>query len=149
MSIFIIAVSLLLFLYWFRYTCLLILSAKTSRDYAQQVAAANQLSFIETRKILVEDVESKRLDSLHQLLDRDYRLLTYLLHHGTSHYGSSKSIETRILMIDYRIMQIWYAAVQNLSPAHARSALLEMTSIINHLANAMGERLAVSASVGA
>ena len=32
--------STLLFGYWFRYTCLLILSAKTTRDYAAEAPAA-------------------------------------------------------------------------------------------------------------
>ena len=41
-TILIIVGSMLLFGYWFRYTCLLILSAKTTRDYAGEVAAANR-----------------------------------------------------------------------------------------------------------
>ncbi len=41
--------SVLLFGYWFRYTCLLILSAKTTRDYAADIAAANQLSFLQVQ----------------------------------------------------------------------------------------------------
>ena len=40
-TILIIVGSMLLFGYWFRYTCLLILSAKTTRDYAGEVAAAS------------------------------------------------------------------------------------------------------------
>ena len=54
-SILIIVVSLALFLYWFRYTCVLILSAKTSRDYAAEIASANQLRFLETRTHLMKD----------------------------------------------------------------------------------------------
>lgn len=44
-SILVLTVSLILFLYWFRYTCLLILSAKPAKDYSGQVAQVNQLSF--------------------------------------------------------------------------------------------------------
>ena len=33
-STLIIAVSAVLFLYWFRYTCVLILSTRTTRDYS-------------------------------------------------------------------------------------------------------------------
>ena len=44
--------SVLLLAYWFRYMCLLILSAKTTQDYAGQVATANQLSFLEVQSQL-------------------------------------------------------------------------------------------------
>ncbi len=145
-SFLIIGVSVLLFLYWFRYTCVLILSARTSRDYARQVAAANQLSFLDARRRLSDDSSLASLSDLHRLLERDYRLLTYLLEHGGSGYESGKSIEVRILLIDYWIMRIWYVVIQKLSPARARDALVEMSSIINHLANSMGERLALASS---
>ena len=55
--------SVLLFGYWFRYTCLLILSAKTTRDFAGQVAAANQLGFLEVQAQLRAKL-SDNLDSL-------------------------------------------------------------------------------------
>ena len=44
-SAFFILVSLILLAYWFRYTCVLILSAKPACDYAAQVAVTNRLSF--------------------------------------------------------------------------------------------------------
>jgi hypothetical protein len=34
--------SVLMLGYWFRYSCLLILSAETTRDYAADIATANQ-----------------------------------------------------------------------------------------------------------
>jgi len=110
------------------------------------VAAANQLSFLEARRKLSDDSALHALDDLHRLLSRDYRLLTYLLNHGGAGYQNGKSIETRILQIDYWIMSIWYMLVQRLSPLRARDALLEMSSIINHLANSMGERLTIGVS---
>jgi hypothetical protein len=144
-SIFIITVSLALFVYWFRYTCLLILSAKTGRDYAAQVAAANQLTFIQTRNALNENPNTPLLDQFHHSLDRDYTLLKYLLRNAANHYGSGRSVENAILMLDFRIMSSWYFAVRRLSATRARNALLEMSLIVNHLANSMGERLALSA----
>jgi hypothetical protein len=44
-------------------------------------------------------------------------------------------------MIDFRMMSIWYSITRPLSESHARAALLEMSSIVNHLANSMGEKL--------
>ena len=58
-TIVIMAGSVLLFGYWFRYTCLLILSARTTRDYAGAVATANQLSFLEVQSVLREHVQSR------------------------------------------------------------------------------------------
>ena len=37
-------ISLALLVYWFRYTCLLLLRTKPVRDYSKQVVAANQLA---------------------------------------------------------------------------------------------------------
>ncbi len=144
-SVFIIVVSVALFLYWFRYTCLLILSARTSRDYAKQVAAANQLSFLQASQAL-DDAEESQLARIHHLLDRDYKRLTYLLNYGANSYQSGKTIETRILMIDYWLMWMWCMAMHRLAPDRARGALVEMSSIIRHLANAMGEQLAISST---
>lgn len=141
----IIAVSLTLFVYWFRYTCLLILSAKTSRDYAPQVATANQLNFLDTRERLLDSPGGDALDALHDALRRDYKLLAYLMKYAAGRSQSVHALENRILMLDYHIMVVWYKVVRPISSERARSALLEMTSIVNHLANAMGERLTFSA----
>src|SRR5689334_11081081 len=73
--------SVALFAYWFRYTCLLILSAKTTRDYAASVASANQLAFLQVQSVL-RDRGAEDLDSLRDSLDRDYKVLTYLLKHA-------------------------------------------------------------------
>jgi hypothetical protein len=145
-SIFIIVVSLILFVYWFRYTCLLILSAQSSRNYAPQVASANQLSFLEIRSELMQDTLASPLEKLHSSLNRDYRVLTYLLQHAATYNVNGRSIEERILMLDYQIMRVWYWVTRPLSASLARRALLEQASVVNHLANAMGERVAVSGS---
>lgn len=145
-SILIIGVSLALFLYWFRYTCILILSAKTSRDYATQIASANQLTFQETRDSLMDETAIAPLGKIRQSLDRDYQLLTYLLRHGSSDVSPGRSLENRILMIDFRLMSIWYSLTRRVSNDRARHALLEMSSIVGHLANTMGERISVPTS---
>ena len=130
-------------MYWFKYTCVLILSARTSRDYAAQIASANQLTFRETRDTLLDESQVAPLQNIHRSLDRDYRLLTYLLQHASSDTASGRSLEDCILMIDFRLLSVWYEATRRLSGQQARSALLEMASIVGHLANTMGERVAV------
>lgn len=143
-SIFIIIVSLALFAYWFRYTCLLVLNTKAVRDYASTVAKANQLGFLDVRVRLSQDAGSESFDSFDRSLTRDYRLLTYLLRHATSDTEEGQSIDRWILMLDYSMMKVWYAVARHFSPAQSREALLEMASIVHRLANLMGERMSVS-----
>src|SRR5271169_728228 len=66
--------SLLLFLFWFRYVCLLVLNARPARDYAIAAAAANQLSFPDVQAIL-QNRAAADLEELRHLLDRDFALL--------------------------------------------------------------------------
>ncbi|PYT17989.1 MAG: hypothetical protein DMG59_05615 [Acidobacteria bacterium] len=136
--------SALLFGYWFRYTCLLILTAKTARDYAWEVAEANHLCFPKVQSKLRERPISN-LDRLRDCLDRDYIIVIYLLGHTTSSYGEGV-LEKMMLAIDYRMMGAWYRVSRWFSPKAARDALEEMTLVVAHFANAMGERAATSAA---
>jgi hypothetical protein len=136
--------SVLLFGYWFRYTCLLILSAKTTRDYASEVAMANQLSFLEVQTRLREQGTAD-LNELHASLDRDYALLSYLIHH-TNGANAEFRIEDRMLQINYRLMGMWCKMSRRFSAEAGRQALDEMSMVIAHFANSMGERAAVGAA---
>ncbi|SRR5712691_1799082 len=131
--------SALLFGYWFRYTSLLILSAKTTRDYAGAVAMANQLSFLAVQSQLREQVPVE-LDALHKALDRDYAIVTCLLKHASSTSAVEDALEKRMLEIDYRLMRAWYRVSRSFSTEAARSALEEMSQVVAHFANAMGEQ---------
>ena len=77
-------------------------------------------------------------------LDRDYRLLAYLLEHAATYNVNGRSVEERLLVVDYQLMKIWYRMTHSVSKPLARKALLEMASIVNHFANTMGERVAVA-----
>ncbi len=136
-TIVITASSVLLFGYWFRYTCLLILSAKTTRDYAGDVAAANQLGFLQVQADLRND--SAGLDRLRDALDRDYAVVMRLATQGSG-------IEKRMLGVDYRLMRAWFGISHRFSAAAARRALQEMSEVVAHFANAMGEQAANSAA---
>jgi hypothetical protein len=140
-TILIIVGSMLLFGYWFRYTCLLILSAKTTRDYAGEVATANQMSFLEVQALLRE-AGPVELDTLNASLDRDYALITNLI----ANAGENESrMEDRMLQMNYRFARTLFKTVGRFSPDVARHALDEMSVVISHFANAMGERAAVGA----
>lgn len=141
-TIFIIGVSLTLFVYWFRYTCLLIVSAKTTRDYAGEIATANQLSFLTVREQLRSSADLASLERLIGMLDRDYAVVTYLLEHASEAKFSGDSLEQQMLRINYRVMRVWYRISRSFSLAQARQALDEMSLVVAHFANTMGERAA-------
>ena len=145
-SVLILVFSVVLFLYWFRYTCLLILSTKTATDYAGQVARANQMRFLEVQESLREELRAEALDALKQSLDRDFRLITYLVRHG-SQLENGNPMEDRLLQINYSVMRAWYALTRNYASSAAQSALREMSDIVGHFANAMGERAAAAGQI--
>ena len=130
--------------YWFRYTCLLIVSAKTAQDYAGEVAAANQLSFLNVQSCLNQSAGID-LVGLHGALERDYALLTYLLKNAESKMEES-SIETRMLSAHYRVMNAWYRVSRTFSAEAGRQALEDMAMVVAHLANVMGERNACASA---
>jgi len=137
-TVIITASSVLLFGYWFRYTCLLILSAKTARDFAGQVAAANQLGFLEVQAQL--RAASVNLDSLLSTRDRDYAVLSSMLKQVRGSSVEESSLETTMLSLNYRVMRAWYRVSGVFSPAAARKALEEMSMVIAHFANTMGQQ---------
>ena len=145
-NILIIAVSVLLLFYWFRYTCLLLLRTKPVRDYSKQVAVANQLTFFEVRGSLATGEAGRQFDELEKMLQRDYRLVMYLIRHAANFRTAGSELEQRMLMLDFYIMKMVYRLSKRFSPSQARHPLEEMAHIIAHFANAMGERAAVAAS---
>ena len=94
--------SLFLFAYWFRYTCLLILSTKTARDYAEAIAEAHQLGFLEVQSRL-RTCATANLERLHQSLDRDYAVIRQLLQDASSAQGQT-ALEMRMLHMNYHLM---------------------------------------------
>jgi hypothetical protein len=140
-SVLIIAISTALFVYWFRYTCVLILNTRTSKDYTVEVASANQLSFLDVQTALHEE-SSSGLDRLQVALDRDYRVVNYLLRHTSELEFGGASLEQHMLRVDFWIMRTCFRVAHRVSEAAARAAVQEMSAIIAHFANAFGERLA-------
>src|SRR5258707_669328 len=103
--------SVLLFGYWFRYTCLLIVSARTTRDYAADIATANQLSFLQVQSHL-RDHQAADLNNLQAALDRDLKVITYLIQHASGEWG----MEERMLQLNYRLMGAWFSVSSRFSP---------------------------------
>src|SRR3989442_13722267 len=108
-SVLILVVSLVLFAYWFRYTCVLLLNARTQEDYAPRIAAANGLSFLEVHGQLQAKPSTVLLDSLHRSLDRAYGILRYLLEPAA---GLTTGLAKRRRPLrDYALLRTWLRMV--------------------------------------
>jgi hypothetical protein len=120
-SILITVVSLVLLTYWFRYSCLLLL-----RSHEQQPS----------------EVQGD-LDPVCRAVERDYRLLIYLCRHAAG--LADQSLEDRILILDFKLMRIWYRLTRTLAPTQARSALSEMAAVVAFLGQKIGEQAGLEA----
>ena len=74
-------------------------------------------------------------------LERDYDILTYLIEHAAG--LELESIEDRLLVWDYKVMQGWYRLTRTAAPQQAREALAEMASVLGILAAKIGEHAGV------
>jgi hypothetical protein len=117
-------ILLLLAGYWFRYSCLRVLGGK-----AHCAAVRGRLS------------SEVHLESVRQSLDRDYRVFAYLLDHSRA---AQASLESRLLVWDYRAMSWWYRATRAKAPGQARFAVMEMASVVAILAMHMGQHTGAS-----
>ena len=132
-SVLIIAISALLLIYWFRYTCLLLLRARAEQTQALALPPDVRLGMAGIREKLKGEVG---LDALETLLNRDYRVLTYLLEHAAGH--GLNSIEDRMLVLDFRIMRWWFRITRVAAPRQALDALSEMSMVLNVLIGKLG-----------
>jgi hypothetical protein len=157
LNVIIVVISLALFVYWFRYMCIMILRDRGGRNYAGQIASANHLMFLRAKALLADDdgiaevgkdtqaisaqvLQAQALDRLEQSLDRDYRVVTYLLHNAAE-YCRFRPVEQFVLTLDFHLMRICYRMLRGISHRLAKSAVLEMARIVGHLAQSAGERL--------
>ena len=133
--------SVVLFVYWFRYSCLLILQNRTA-SAAQYVGSTLSFPAVQER---LKNQESgiDLLDQLHRDLSNDYRIICFLLRCAAE--NDVDPIERRLLMLDYWILQAWYAVSRRAAPLQARKALEEMSNIVSYFASSVGRPAAQSA----
>jgi hypothetical protein len=137
-GILIIAFSLTLLVYWFRYSCKLILRSQAESIQPQTARVDSRFAFAEVQERLKA---GGSLESLQASLDRDYQVLVYLIEHAAG--LELATLEDRLLMLDYRIMQSAYRITRILAPEQARRALGEMANVIGILAHHLGEQAGV------
>jgi hypothetical protein len=137
-GILIIAFSVVLFVYWFRYSCLLLL-----RNAAERSTTVVEDERFNVARV-IEGLKSQgELNSLERALERDYYVFTYLLEHATD--LELASIENHILLLDYKLMRIWSHLTRTAAPKQSRRALTEMASILGVLVCKMAEQSGVEA----
>jgi hypothetical protein len=138
-GILIVALSLALFIYWFRYSCILILRSRSEIAAAASIDRDDRFSY---RDVLERLKHESTLDVLEASLERDYRVLKYLIEHAAS--LELASLEDRLLLFDYRVMQGVYWLTRTAAPRQARNALSEMASVLGVIAHRIGEQASVS-----
>jgi len=134
-SVLIIVISVALFGYWFRYSCLLLLR---TAEVSAQSPVDSRFQFLQVREDLKGDLA---LDPLHKSLQRDYEVLSYLMQHAAG--LELASFEDRILVLDYKVMQAWYRLTRSAAPSQARRALAEMSDVLSVLANHVGQQAGI------
>ena len=141
-SILIIGFSLVLFVYWFRYCCTLLLRSSQEQVAAMPAIADNRFGVAG----VVERLRTEEaLDPLHQALDHEYQVFKYLVEHAAG--LELASIEDRLLLLDYKLMQVWYRVTLTAAPRQAREALRQMASILDVLVHKMSHQAGVNAEV--
>jgi hypothetical protein len=125
-SAFIVAISTVLLAYWFRYSCLLLLRDHTARASAAATAHAGPVELPSTVR-----GDGVPLAALEESLNRDYRLLTYLIEHGAG--LRLNSLEDRMLVLDFQLMHWWYRLTRAAAPQQARQAVSEMALVLSIL----------------
>ena len=136
-GILIIAFSSVLFAYWFRYSCLLLL-----RNAEEQAGSIGDSRFNVAR--VIEELRTQaELAPLERALERDYHVLTYLLQHAAD--LELGTVEDRLLLIDYRLMRIWSSLTRTVAPAQSRKAVAEMASVLNVLVRKVGAQSGMQA----
>jgi len=136
-TILILVLSAALLIYWFRFCCLGLLKYHAE---APILTPGQRFNFPAVRERLQDESD---LDPLHRSLDRDYRIVAYLLQHAAGLGG--QSLENRLLLMDYKLMQAWYWVTRSVAPALARRALSERAEILSCLARKMGEQAGLRA----
>ena len=132
----------MLFAYWFRYHCLLVLKSKPDGGHAVQVARANDLTFPEVQECLERRPASGQLPALRDTLLREYDVLTCLLRYSNALDSASGRFDQRVLMLDFRLMQACFALTHRLLPVRSSYVLEECAHILVYFAEALGERTA-------
>ena len=133
-SVFIIAISAILFAYWVPYSCVLLM--RSAQEHSQANHQNDERFAISS--VLQRLKSESDLAPLEQALERDYHVVTYIIEHATDLELSS--IENKLLILDYKLMRIWSRLTRTLAPQQSRKALSEMADVLHVLVGQMGDQ---------
>jgi hypothetical protein len=135
-SVFILAISVVLFVYWLRYSCVMLLRSAQERAGVPTVADP-RFNVSSVRESLQTEGDSVAdLGPLERALDRDYHVVTYLIQHAAD--LELASVENKLLVLDYKLMRLWSHLTRTFAPKQSRKALLEMAAVLSVLVGQMG-----------
>jgi hypothetical protein len=137
--------SLALFAYWFRYSCMLILRTQTAENFGLRFSRANGLSF-GLVKVEFEQNLGSDLEKLYRSLDNDYRIVARLLGSVAPATPAESLLEVTLLRVNFRLTQCLFLASHKLGLGYTRKAIVEMTEMIEHFANTLGQQSATESA---
>ena len=144
-SVFILAFSLAALIYWVRAAIITILDSTQAGAEAVRLAEANRLEFPLVRQALEASIESAEYGRLAEALRHDFLALTYLLRFAATVNVGRYSREEQLLVADFHLMRVMYTLGKFVSPRLSRHALDEMTSVLEHFAAVMSQRMSAFA----
>jgi hypothetical protein len=133
-GVFIIAISAILFVYWLRYSCLILLRSAQQRAGMPTVADERFSASSVLERLRTE----ADLAPLERALERDYYVLANLIEHAAD--LELASIENKLLVFDYKLMRLWSRVTRTVAPQQSRKALSEMASVLSVLVGQICEQ---------
>jgi hypothetical protein len=131
--------SVALCLFYLQVTCQNILKREFEREYFTSIVNANRLEFLFVRRSLEDFDAPVDYAWVRLALKCDYLALTYLLKNAAN-ARHSYSREERLLMLYFRSLFL-LLSVLHLLKMRQKSAILSLTSILQHFANVLGKRV--------
>jgi len=138
LAVLILILSTAMLFFYFQATCQRILRRQFDQEYFRSIVKAHCLEFPALRKSSEEVGATFDFARLRMMLKCDFLALTYLLNHaaGAKHHSN----EERLLFL-YFHWQLLSLAVRCLLRVGEKKAVLRLTSVLQYLANVVGQRV--------
>jgi len=130
----IILISLWLFVYWFRYSCLLILVARLQERLEENHNQRSGYRFPSVlNRLAAKEFDGAALKRMRAELEADFEILEQKRRAAET---TGDPLLRHMLLLDYKLLSVWFRLMRRCSPCRAGQALVEMSRILEHLAEA-------------
>lgn len=130
--------SAALLFFYFQTVCQKILRREFSYAYFQDVLKALDLQFPRLRKAVLDNADVS-YSQAHLALESDYLTLTYLMKKGNPERAKFSWHEK--LLVSYFRVLLLFLPIRFAFRFHERKAVMQLTTILYHFANLVGERV--------